>query len=159
MQKLLTLSFICVLILGFMIPLKGQNMTSHQKSKIEKEVDSVFHTMIVAAENLDVEKLASGVDDRYKVGFITGGRYFAEFDTLLNNFKSNAKGITKQYITIQKEKITVISENIVLITAFGNTKVDVEMGNSFTVKFFWSFVYEKINNNWKVIQSHQSNIR
>jgi len=29
-------------------------------------------------------------------------------------------------------------------------------GQTFNVKFFWSFVFEKINNNWKVVHSHQS---
>lgn len=31
--------------------------------------------------------------------------------------------------------------------------------DTFTAKFFWSFVYEKMDNEWKVIQSHQSNLR
>jgi len=46
-----------------------------------------------------------------------------------------------------------------LLTACGDAKIDVSSGNSFSMKFFWSFVYEKINNDWKVVYSHQSNDR
>ncbi|MBK7131625.1 MAG: nuclear transport factor 2 family protein [Bacteroidales bacterium] len=59
-------------------------------------------------------------------------------------------------MTFQSKKITVLSERIVLVTASGNANVELNTGQTFNVTFFWSFVYEKINNDWKVIQSHQS---
>ena len=75
------------------------------------------------------------------------------------SIKIKSLGVTKQSITVQKEKITVLSDNIVLLTTCGETKIDVNNGNSFFVKFYWSFVYQKFDNNWKVIQSHQSSVR
>lgn len=64
--------------------------------------------------------------------------------------------LVKQSIAIQKEKVTVLSDTIVLLTAYGEAKIDVSNGSSFSANFYWSFVYEKTDNNWKVIQSHQS---
>ena len=159
MTKTLTISLTCFLILGFVEQSNGQNITNQQKSMIEKQVDSVFHGMIKAAENLEFDKLSKGVNDKYNAGFITNGSYFTQYDSLINSVKTKSQCVTKQSITIQKEKITVLSDSIVLLTAFGDTKIDVSSGNSFTAKFYWSFVYEKINNNWKVIQSHQSSVR
>ena len=159
MKKTLTISLICLLSLGFIEYVNGQNLTNHQKSLIEKQVDSVFHFMIKAGENLDFDILSKGVDDKYHAGFITNGSYYTQYDSLINSLKTKSQGVTRQSITIQKEKITVLSDSIVLITAFGVAEIDVSSGNPFTVKFYWSFVYEKINNNWKVIQSHQSGIR
>ena len=156
MKKVFISSLICFSLLGFVNNATGQNQ---QKLKIEKQIDSIFHVMIKFADDLAFDKLTKGVDDRYNAGFIANGSYFSKYDSLINSIKIKSLGVTKQSISIQKEKITVLSENIALLTACGETKIDVNNGNSFFVKFYWSFVYEKIDNNWKVIQSHQSSVR
>jgi hypothetical protein len=159
MKKALTIFLICFLLSGLIEKSKGQNTTNQQRSVIEKQVDSVFHSMIVAADNLEYDKLAQGVDDHFQAGFISNNSYYARFDSLITVAKSKVQNVKKQLITIQKEKITVLSDSIVLLTAIGDTEVDLNSGNSVTVKFFWTFVYEKINKSWKVVQSHQSNTR
>lgn len=156
MKKTLTVSLICFLAIGFSEQSNGQNITSVQKSKIEEQIDSIFHTMIKAAENLDYDKLSAGVDDRYNAGFITNGSYFTKYDSLVNILKTNIQAGARQSISIHKEKITVLSDSIVLITASGDANVVLNSSQSFTARFLWSFVYEKINNEWKVVQSHQS---
>lgn len=156
MKKTLTISLFLFLLFGLIEKSKGQTITNQQKSVIEKQVDSVFHSMVIAAENLDYDQLNQGVDDQFQAGFISNNTYYSRFDSLIIVAKSRAQNITKQHITIQKEKITVLSDSIVLLTAIGDTEVDLISGNSVTVKFFWTFVYEKINKSWKVVQSHQS---
>lgn len=159
MTKTFTLSMIAVLFMGFIEQTNGQNISSQQKAAIEKQVDAVFHQMIKIAENIDYDKLAQGVDDENNAGFIINGGYFTRFDSLVTTLKARSQGATKQTITLQKEKITVLSESIVLLTAFGESKIEISPENVFTIKFYWSFVYEKINNAWKVVQSHQSSAR
>jgi hypothetical protein len=159
MTKTLAFSFICLLLLGFIEQSNGQNVSNKKKLIIEQQVASIFHEMIKAAEILDYDKLYQGVDDRYHAGFIVNNTYFERYDSLHNIMKTKPRGVSRQSVVIQKEKITVLSEKIVLLTACGDAKVDVTSGNSFTVKFFWSFVYEKINKDWKVVYSHQSNNR
>lgn len=159
MKKTLTISLICFLLSGFIVKLNGQITVTKQNLQIEKQVDSVFHAMIKDAENLKYDKLALGVDDSYHSGFISNESYYMRFDSLITIAQSKSRGVTKQNITVEKEKITVLSDNIVLLTATGISKVDLNSGNSFSVKFFWSFVYERMNMNWRVIQSHQSNYR
>ncbi len=156
MKNLLTIVLACFLIIGFLEQSNGQNLTSQQKSKIEKEVDSVFHSMIKAAESLNYDKLSTGVDDRYNAGFIVNSVYFPTYDSLARIMKANTQDGASQSIKIQKEKITVLSDRIALLTASGNAKVEINPYQTFSTKFLWSFVYEKIGNEWKVVQSHQS---
>ena len=156
MKKTLIILLICILIFGFIQRSDGQKLTSQQKLKIEKQVDSVFHIMIKAGEKLDYDKLTTGVDDRYNAGFIVNSAYFPKYDSLASLLKANAPAGAKQSITIQKEKITVLSDRIVLLTAFGIADVELSSNQQFSTKFFWSFVYEKMDNEWKVVQSHQS---
>jgi hypothetical protein len=156
MRKIALMSFISLFLSGLTGYSFGQIFSNKQKSTIEKQVDSAFHKMINVAESLDYDSLNKGVDDKFQAGFITNGIYYSTFDSLILDMKSKAHGLKGQTITIQKEKITVLSESVVLLTATGIAKVDTTSGNQFTINFFWTFVYEKINGSWKVIQSHQS---
>ena len=159
MKKTMVFLLTCFLITGFTQQSKAQDISSQKKPGIEKEIDSLFHASIKSAEGLDYDKLMQGVDDRHEAGFISNGNYYMRFDSLLNFARSRSQGISKQRISLAGKQITVLSETIALVSAYGDTTVETTNGNSFTIKFFWSFVYEKINNDWKVIQSHQSSSR
>ena len=137
----------------------GQNLTNQQKIELERQVDSVFHSMILDAENLEYDILSKGVDDNQHAGFITNGTYFASYDSLVCVLKTKSQGIAKQNITIQTERTTALNPSIVLLSACGESSAETYNGDRFIMKFFWTFVYEKINNQWKVIQSHQSGNR
>jgi hypothetical protein len=156
MKSTLTILIICILTVGLNGQLKGQKLTNIQKSKIEKQVDSIFLDMVKAAENVDYDKISVGVDDKYNAGFIINNSYYSKYDSMIVILKVNLRNGTKQIITFQNKKITVLSESIVLLTASGNANVELNTAQSFNVNFFWSFVYQKFNNDWKVIQSHQS---
>jgi hypothetical protein len=159
MSKTFSFALIGFLLIGLIEYSNGQNISNQIKTKIEEQVDSIFHENIISAEHLEYDQLSRVVDDTHQAGFIVNGSYFAQYDSLINSIKQRSQGIVKQHIIIQKEKITVLSDRIVLLTAYGDTKVEVNDGNIFIAKFFWSFVYEKIGKDWKVIQSHQSSIR
>ena len=159
MKTTQTIILVSFFLFGLHGQSKAQNLTSLQKSKIEREVDSIFYTMVKAAENLDYDKISTGVDDRYNAGFIVNGSYYSTYDSLISTLKANLRDGAKQSITIQKKKITVLSDRIALLTASGDARDEFNTGQTSNVRFLWSFVYEKMNNEWKVIQSHQSNGR
>jgi hypothetical protein len=159
MTKTLTVLYMLILLLGFTSSSYGQKVSDKEKRIIEKQVEQNFHEMIKAAEDLDYDKLNEGVDDRYNAGFIVNDTYFTRYDSLHTLMKSRAQGITRQSIAIHQEKITVLSDHTVLLTAAGDAKIDIRSGQTLNVKFFWSFVYEKTENTWKVIFSHQSGSR
>lgn len=99
--------------------------------------------MVKEAENLDYDKISSGVDDKYNAGFIVNNAYFAKYDDLITVLKTNLQTGTKQSITIQNKKITVLSDSIALLTASGDSKVELNREQTFNVKFLWSFVFWK----------------
>jgi hypothetical protein len=156
MKTTITILFICILSPGLNGQKAGQKLTNIRKSRIEREVDSIFLSMVKAAESVDYNAISLGVDDRYNAGFIVNNTYYSKYDSMIYILKTNLRSGTKQTITFQNKKITLLSDSIVLLTASGNTNIELNTGQSFNANFFWSFVYEKFNNNWKVIQSHQS---
>lgn len=159
MKTIIMMLFIASMAIGSISTAKAQRLSDSKKSSIEKEIDAVFNTAVAAAEQMDIEKLNKTVDDRHRAGFITNGNYYPEFDVLMNNFKSRAQNVNGQKITVKTKKITVLSDDIALLTASGETLIDLASQEPITAHFFWSFVYQKIDNEWKVIQSHQSNAR
>ena len=156
MKKSLFSLLFCFLLIGLFNISNGQTVISKSNPAVEKEIDAVFNKSLQAAESMDVPKLVSCVDDTQHAGFISNGNYYNNFNDIANILKSREPGSIKQTITVEKKKITVLAENIALVTASGLSKIEVNGGNPFEVNFFWTFVYEKINNEWKVIQSHQS---
>ena len=159
MNKLTIISILFLLSFGFITQAEGQTLSNRQTELIKNQVDSMFQKMLVLAEKLEFNKLSSGVNDTREAGFITNGKYYARYSSLIEDVKNNAQGISKQDISIKEKKITVLSDKIVLMTASGVAKAKLDDGREIAADLHWSFVYEKIDNDWKVIYSHQSTTR
>lgn len=159
MKKLIFISITFLLSYGLSAQSGGQTLSKSKTELIKNEVDSIFQKMIVFAEKLDFNALSSGVDDTHEAGFITNGKYYSDYISLVNDLKLAAQGISRQAISVNEKKITVLSDRIVLMTASGISKAYITDGRELTINFHWSFVYEKMDNNWKVIYSHQSTTR
>jgi len=159
MNKLFIISILFLLSFGFISNSKGQNLSKAQAEIVSNQVDSLFQRMVVLAEKLDFNELSSGVDDTHKAGFMSNGKYYTDYSSLIADVKSNAQGISHQDISIKEKKITVLSDNIVLLTASGVSSAKINDGREIAANFHWSFIYEKIGNDWKVIYSHQSTPR
>ena len=159
MNKLTIISILFLLSFGFITQTKGQTLSNRQTEQIKNQVDSVFQKMVVLAEKLEFNKLSSGVNDTHEAGFISNGKYYARYSALIEDVKNNAQGISHQDISVREKKITVLSDKIVLMTASGVAKANLNDGRVIAADFQWSFVYEKIDNEWKVIYSHQSTTR
>lgn len=159
MNKLTIISILFLLSFGFITQTKGQTLSNRQTEQIKNQVDSVFQKMVVLAENLEFNKLSSGVNDTHEAGFISNGKYYARYSALIEDVKNNAQGISHQDISVREKKITVLSDKIVLMTASGVAKANLNDGRVIAADFQWSFVYEKVDNDWKVIYSHQSTTR
>lgn len=159
MNKLIVISILSLLSFGFITKSEGQTISEKQTVLIKNQVDSVFQKMIALAENLDFDKLSSGVNDTHRAGFVSNGKYYAAYTTLINDVKLLSQGINKQNISIKEKTITVLSDKIVLLTASGTSKAIINDGRELSADFHWSFIFEKFDNYWKVIFSHQSNTR
>ncbi|HKJ42328.1 MAG TPA: nuclear transport factor 2 family protein [Sunxiuqinia sp.] len=134
----------------------AQELSIHQQKDIKNQVDEIFTEMVSYAEKLNYDQLTDRVDDRYHAGFIVNNQYYADYSSLVDVVKAGSQGVTKQTISIGKKKITVLSERLALLTTSGITDVTLNDGRKFKVNFYWSFIYQKFGDQWKVIHSHQS---
>lgn len=159
MKKLTVISIIFLLTFGLITQAEGQTLSNQQTERIKNQVDSMFQKMLVFAEKLDFNVISSGVSDKHAAGFIANDKYYARYSSLIEEMKTNTRGISRQDISIREKKITVLSDKIVLLTASGLAKAILDDGREIAADFHWSFVFEKMDNDWKVIFSHQSTTR
>lgn len=156
-QRIYSLTLTGFLIFGVCEFSHSQDLSSTLIDKIEKEITLIFDKSIKAGEQLDVIGISEDINDSLKTGFINNGYYFKTFEELMVGFKSGIQGLEYQKMNVDTKKITVLSENNVLLTAHGNYSVKVVDGRILTGKFAWTFMYSRINGEWKVIHSHMSN--
>lgn len=156
MKNLIYLSF---LVTSLWISSNGysQGLTNKQKEKISSEITTLFEKSVKAGERFDIKEMTSNVDDSLRAGFIDNGYFFNSFEEVMKGFKERIKGCKSQKTNISNKKITVLSDNVVLLTTSGDYLVALEDGRTLTDRFAWTFVYSKINDTWKVVHSHMSN--
>ncbi len=152
------LSIIAIAFLAISINVSSQELTGSQKAKITAEITTLFEKSIKAGERLDISGITENVSDTLSAGFIDNGLYYQSFAVLMKGFREGIRGLKSQKMEVLDKKITVLSDNAVLLTASGNYSADIEDGRVITGKFAWSFVYSRINSNWKVIHTHMSNL-
>ena len=135
----------------------SQKLTSSQKEKITSEINALFDRNIKAAENLDSKGLSDCVNDTLKAGFINNGNFITSFDEVMKGYKEGIKGVESLKYSISNKKITVLADNVALLTASGKYSMVLEGGRTLTGGFAWTLVYSKIDDNWKIIHTNMSN--
>ena len=159
MKKTVFVTIFFAVFLGIIHQVEAQTLSNKKITLIENQIDSIFLSMLDFAERLDYDKISNGVDDKHKAGFITNGNYYSDYSSLIEVVKSSAQGVSNQRIVLNDKKITVLSDRIVLLTTSGTAHAKLNDGNQIKVNFHWSFAFEKIDGEWKVIHSHQSSTR
>ena len=156
-QIILRLIIVLLIAIGGNVKLLSQELSESEKDKIITEINVLFQKSIDAGETLDILKVSENVDDSFKTGFIDNGFYFDSFQEVMNGFEKGVKGIKSQKMEIENKRITVLSNQCVLVTASGKYSTKASDGRLLSGKFAWTFVYFKIDDNWKIIHSHMSN--
>ncbi|MCB9247623.1 MAG: nuclear transport factor 2 family protein [Ignavibacteriales bacterium] len=137
--------------------MQKEELTEAEKSKIATEINTLFEKSLKAGESLDINGITENVNDTLRAGFIDNGVYFKSFNERMSGFKNAINGIDSQEMAIVNIKITILSPNVVLLASSGNYKVKISDGRILEGKFAWTFVYSKINNEWKIVHTHMSN--
>ena len=159
MKRVILMIITIIVCLGICSSAYPQGLTKNQKERIASEIAADFEKNIKAAEKFDIKGLTDCVNDTLKAGFIDNGNFLNSFDEVIKGYKENIKGIKSLKYSISNKKITVLADNAALLTASGSASLALEDGRTITGGFAWTFVYSKVNDNWKIIHSHMSTPR
>ena len=159
MKKVALMTIAIIASIGICSSVYSQGLTKNQKEKITSEIAADFEKNIKASENLDAKGLFDCVNDTLKAGFIDNGIFMNSFDEVMKGYEKGIKGVKSLKYSISNKKIAVLANNAALLTVSGNVSLALEDGRIITGGFAWTFVYSKINDNWKIIHTHMSTPR
>jgi uncharacterized protein (TIGR02246 family) len=109
-----------------------------------------------AAEAVDAERLFTFMLDTDKGSIIQNGVFMATREEALHRVKTNLRGISKIEYRWKRQHVTVLSADVALLTAEGESIVTTTEGQVFTTPFAQTVVFVMKEGHWKALHAHQS---
>jgi uncharacterized protein (TIGR02246 family) len=123
---------------------------------IEEAVLTANAEMERAAEAVDAERLFTFMLDTDKGSVIQNGVFLATREEALHRVKNNLRGISKIMYRWKRQHVTVLSADVALLTAEGESIATATEGQVFTTPFAQTVVFVMREGHWKALHAHQS---
>lgn len=151
-----------LIVLGILLCLAsggGLADTRDDTKSVEDAVLAVSAEMTRAGEAVDAERLFSYMLETDKGSVIQNGVVLATRQEALERVRSNLRGISKIQYHWKRQHVTVLSPQVALLTAEGDSVVNTIAGDTFTAPFAQTVVFVLRAGEWKAIHAHQSSPR
>jgi uncharacterized protein (TIGR02246 family) len=123
---------------------------------VEEAVLAASAEMERAAEAVDAERLFTFMLDTDKGLVIQNGVFLATREEALHQVKSNLRGISKIEYRWKRQHVTVLSTDVALLTAVGESIATTTEGRVFATPFAQTVVFVMREGHWKALHAHQS---
>ena len=123
---------------------------------LEEAVLTTSAEMARAAEAVDAERLFSFMLDTDKGSVIQNGVFLATREEALQRVTANLRGISKVEYRWKRQHVTVLSTEVALLTAEGESVATTTEGQVFTTPFAQTVVFVMREGHWKALHAHQS---
>jgi uncharacterized protein (TIGR02246 family) len=133
--------------------------TGEDARSVESAVLAVSAEMTRAGEALDADRLFRYMLDTDKGSVIQNGEVLATRQEALQWVRSNLSGVSKIQYHWKRQWVTVLSPQVALLIAEGESVVDTAAGGAFTAPFAQTIVFVLRDGEWKAIHAHQSSLR
>ena len=134
----------------------GPSDTRADTKSVEDAVWAVSAEMTRAGEAVDADRLFSHMLETDKGSVIQNGVVLATRQEALERVRSNLRGISKIQYHWKRQYVTVLSPEVAVLTAEGDSTATTTAGNTFTTPFAQTVVFVLRAGGWKVIHAHQS---
>ena len=123
---------------------------------LEEAVLRTSAEMARAGEAVDAERLFSFMLDTDKGSVIQNGVFLATRAEALQRVKANLRGISKIEYRWKRQHVTVLSAEVALLTAEGESVATTTEGQVFTTPFAQTVLFVMREGHWKALHAHQS---
>jgi hypothetical protein len=115
--------------------------------------------MTKAGEALDADRLFSYMLETNKGSVIQNGVLMATRQKALERVRNNLGGISRIQYRWKRQYVTVLSPEVALLTAEGESMATTTAGDTITAPFAQTVVFVLRGGTWKAIHAHQSSPR
>lgn len=133
-----------------------QARQTRDRRPIEKAVLTTNAEMERAAEAVDAERLFTFMLETDKGSVIQNGVFLATREEALHRVKTNLRGISTIEYRWKRQHVTVLSADVALLTAEGESIATTTEGQVFTTPFAQTVVFVMREGRWKALHAHQS---
>jgi hypothetical protein len=132
---------------------------ARSSGQIEAAVLAASADMTRAGEAGDADRLFSFMLDNDKGSVIQNGVFLATRQDALEQVKANLRGLSKIAYHWKRQHVTVLSAEVALLTAEGESVATTLDGRVFTTPFAQTVVFVLTEGHWKALHAHQSSPR
>ena len=125
----------------------------------EEAVLAVSAEMTKAGEAVDADRLFGYMLETDKGSVIQNGVVMATRQEALERVRSNLRGIGRIQYRWKRQLVTVLSPEVAVLTAEGESTATTTAGETFTAPFAQTVVFVLKAGNWRAIHAHQSSPR
>jgi uncharacterized protein (TIGR02246 family) len=123
---------------------------------IEEAVLAVSAEMTKAGEAVDADRLFAYMLDTDKVSVIQNGVVMTTRQEALEQVRSNLRGIAAVKYDWKRQYVTVLSPEVAVLAAEGQSTATTAAGQTFTTPFAQTVVFVLRDGAWRAIHAHQS---
>ncbi len=137
----------------------GLSATRAETKSIEDAVLAVSAQMTSAGEAVDADRLFSYMLDTDKGSVIQNGVVMVTRQEALERVRSNLRGISKIQYRWKNQYVKVLSPEVAVLAAEGESTATTTAGDTFTTPFAQTVVFVLEAGSWKAVHAHQSSPR
>jgi uncharacterized protein (TIGR02246 family) len=134
----------------------GSSDTRAETRSVEDAVLAVSAEMTRAGETANADGLFAYMLETDKGSVIQNGVVLATRQEALEQVRSNLRGISRIRYHWKRQYVTVLSPEVALLTAEGESVATTVAGDTFTTPFAQTVVFVLKAGAWKAIHAHQS---
>ncbi len=131
-------------------------LTDAERSAIEEKIKALHSESLAAAEKVDVDRMFASSSSAYEIGNINNGVFIPSLDALVAGFRELFATALGQDINVAETRVAVLGPNAAVLTAHGDFIATSKDGTMFESPFAHTMVFAKIEDDWRIIHSHQS---
>lgn len=132
-------------------------MTPQEPETTKKEIMEITGTIFRNLEKMDAEALFQSYHNSSDFMFITTDGSMAGWQEARNHHEAWFNSLSALKVTTSKENFRFLPGNIVICCWTGKFEMTLGSGQQLKIdKFGITFIFNKINNQWKVIHQHSS---
>jgi len=152
-------SLVCVLIL-LAAACAPAEITDAQRTAVASEIMDAANDFVAGLATLDGDGFIAPFTDAGDLVYVDAGRIYADREALKNAFAGFASRQERMGGTWDPAHVTVLGPDGAAFTGvFHADVVDTAGVAQWTNGKIWTFVYQRRDGEWKIVQAHESNGR
>jgi hypothetical protein len=132
-------------------------MNPQEKETAQKEIAGIVDGIVRGCDQLDIQEVLKPYSDSANFVAVNTDGSVVDHEGFKTINAELFKAVSSFKFTTTKEDLRFLGDNLVLCTWIGRSELVLKSGDQFRIPAFaTTLLLSKVNNEWKIIYSHQS---